>query len=75
MYGHLFFDKECKTYNGNNEASSTNDACLTGCLHVEECKWIHIYHADQVKVIQRLQHKTRNKGEIALNSLIQEIPS
>jgi hypothetical protein len=53
MYGHLFFDKECKTYNGNNEASSTNDACLTGCLHVEECKWSHNYDHAQISIPSR----------------------
>jgi hypothetical protein len=26
------------------KAFSTVDAGLTGCLHVEECKYIHIYH-------------------------------
>ena len=30
-------------------ASSTNGAGLTGCLHVEECKMIHIYHPAQTQ--------------------------
>ena len=32
-----FFNKEIKPYNGKKKAS-TNDAGLTGCLYVEECK-------------------------------------
>lgn len=30
-----------------NRESSTNGADLTGCMHVEECKHIHIYHPEQ----------------------------
>ena len=37
--------RKSKLYNGKKKASSTNDAGLTGSLHVEECtklksKWI-----------------------------------
>ena len=37
IYGYLFFDKETKTIQ-REKVSSTNDADLTGCLPVEECK-------------------------------------
>jgi hypothetical protein len=38
-YGHLIFDKEAKsTQWKKKKASSTNNAGLTGRLHVEECK-------------------------------------
>jgi hypothetical protein len=43
------------------KAPSTNGTGLNGCLHVEECKEIHIYHPvqTQVQVDQRPHHKTR----------------
>jgi hypothetical protein len=33
-----------KPYSGKKKASTTNCSGLTGSLHVEECKLIHIYH-------------------------------
>jgi hypothetical protein len=39
-YGHLTFDKEANPYNGKRRASSTNGASLTGCLHVDDCKYL-----------------------------------
>jgi hypothetical protein len=43
-YVHLIFDKEAKTIQwGKKSAFSTNGACSTGGLHVEECKLIHSY--------------------------------
>ena len=41
--------------------ASTNGACLTGSLPVEECKLIHIYHHAQsyIQVDQGPQHETR----------------
>jgi hypothetical protein len=39
----LCFDKEAKTIQWKN-ASSINGAGLTDSLHVEESKFIHIYH-------------------------------
>ena len=52
--------KKPKPYNGKKTISLTNGASLTGSLHVEECKLIHIYHLvqRQVKVDQGHQHKT-----------------
>ena len=57
----LFLTKKPKPYNGKMKASSTNGAGLTGGLHVEECKYIHIItlHKTQVHVDQRPQHKPR----------------
>jgi hypothetical protein len=53
--------KETKLHSGKKKASSTNSAGLTGSLHIEECKLIHIYHLAQaeVKVDQGPVHKTR----------------
>jgi hypothetical protein len=51
-----------KNKNKNKEkASSTNGASLTGCLHVEECKYIHIYHPAQNSSASRSKtsHKTQ----------------
>jgi hypothetical protein len=44
------------------KASSTNGAGLMRCFHVEECKYIHIYHRvqTQVQVGQVPQQKTRH---------------
>jgi hypothetical protein len=36
--------KKPKPHSGRNNASLTNGAGLTGRLHVEECKLIHIYN-------------------------------
>jgi len=44
--------KRSKPYNRNWKESSRNGAGLTGCVHIEELKWIHIYHPPQ--------HKTEN---------------
>ena len=33
-----------KLQNGEKEASLTNGARVTECLHVKECKQIHMYH-------------------------------
>jgi hypothetical protein len=48
----LFWTKKAKPHNGKkkkkrNESSSTNGTVLTGYLHVEECKYTHIYHPAQ----------------------------
>jgi hypothetical protein len=59
-YGHLIFDKEAKPYNGKGRDSSTNDADITECLHVEECKFTYIYHPAQNSMNQRPQHKNRH---------------
>ena len=37
-----FFTMKPKFYN-EKKASSTNGAGITGCQHVEECKYIHIF--------------------------------
>jgi hypothetical protein len=42
MFGCLIFDKEAKPCNGKGKASSADGAGLTACLHVEDCKQIHI---------------------------------
>jgi hypothetical protein len=42
-----YLTEKPKPYNGKMKASSTNGACLTRYLHVEECKYIHIYHPAQ----------------------------
>ena len=34
--------KEPKPYGGEMKASLTNEAALTGGLHIEECKLVHI---------------------------------
>ena len=54
-----FLIKKPKLYTVK-KVSSTNDACLTGHLHVEECKQIHSYHTakNSSPGAQRLQHKT-----------------
>ena len=41
------FDKEAQNIRSKKKASSANGRSLTGCLHVEECKYIHIYHPAQ----------------------------
>jgi len=38
MYGHLIFDKQMKTTQLKKESILTNDAGLTGCQHIQECK-------------------------------------
>jgi hypothetical protein len=48
-YKDLISTKEVKTYIRKKRASSTNGTVLTGCLHVEECKKIHIYYPAQIK--------------------------
>ena len=35
-YGHLIYDKEARTYNGENTVSSISGAGKTGQLHVKE---------------------------------------
>jgi hypothetical protein len=42
-----------------NKISSTSSAGLTGCLHVEECNYIHSYHLHktQIQVIEDLNIK------------------
>jgi hypothetical protein len=42
-----FLIKKPEIHSGKKKASSTNDAGLTGCLHIEKCKQIHIYHPEQ----------------------------
>jgi hypothetical protein len=57
---HMIFDKEAKTIQWKMRASSTHGADLTGCLHIEGCKLIHIYHPSQnsSQVDQRPQRKS-----------------
>jgi hypothetical protein len=38
------FEKEAKAILWKKESIINNDARLTGGLHVQECKLIHIYH-------------------------------
>jgi hypothetical protein len=45
--GTLFLTKKAKPYNGLKKSSSANDACVTECLHGEECKYTSIYHPAQ----------------------------
>lgn len=43
MYGHVKFDKETEIYNGKKKKpTSANDADLSECLHVKECKQINL---------------------------------
>ena len=61
---------EKKRCNGKMKASSTNGAGLTGCLHVEESKQMHIYHpaqnsspndqVPQLKAIYTKSHRREN---------------
>ena len=45
---HEILDKKAKTIQLNyKKVCSTRSAGLTGCLHVEGCKLIHIYHPAQ----------------------------
>ena len=41
------FDKEATTIQQEREEIFNNGPGLTGYLHVEECKYIHIYHPAQ----------------------------
>ena len=41
------FDKQAQTIQCKKKASSANGRSITGCLHVEECKYIHMYHPAQ----------------------------
>jgi hypothetical protein len=40
-----YLTKKLKPYKGTGRASSLIGAGLNGCLHVEKCKLIHIYHS------------------------------
>ena len=42
-----FSTEQPKLYNGKTKASSKIGASLTGCQHVEEHKYIHIYTGEQ----------------------------
>lgn len=59
-YGYIIFDKEAKNIKRQKKASSTNGACLTVCLHVEECKLSMsiILYKTQILINKRIQHKT-----------------
>ena len=46
-YEHLIFDKEARNTHWKKKASSTHCAGQTRCLHVEECKQIHIHHPNK----------------------------
>jgi hypothetical protein len=39
------------------EASSKNSAGLTGFVHVEECKQIHVYHPAQNSIPSKSKHQ------------------
>ena len=56
-----FWQKKANPYNGKKESSSMIGAGLTGCLHVEECKWsISITLCkSQVQMDQRPQCKNQ----------------
>jgi hypothetical protein len=54
--------KKPKPYNGKGRAFSTNGAGLTGCLHAEECKKIHLY--------QTAPNSSPNGSEISLQNRI-----
>ena len=41
---HWISDKKSKIYNGQKKSFSKNGAGKSWCLHVEECKKIHICH-------------------------------
>lgn len=71
----LFFDNGVSKIHWKNKASSKNDACQNGCLHVEEFK-------TQLQMNQRPQHKTRHteldrrkKWGITLTKFSQETAS
>ena len=56
--------KKLKPYNGKRRGSSINGAGLTGCLHLEECKYIHnnypAQNSVQVDQIPQLSTNTLN---------------
>ena len=73
-HGHLIFYKDTKDHTvEKTKASSTNGAGLTGCLHEEEWRLIHMcitLHKTQVQVDQRPQHKTNPTSDRRLISKI-----
>jgi hypothetical protein len=42
-----FLTKKPKVYNQKKKASPINVAGITGCLHVKECRQLHIYDFGQ----------------------------
>jgi hypothetical protein len=56
--------KKPKPDGGIKKASSTNGIGLNGCLHAEECKYIHIYLPAQHSSPKGSQTSTQNQKHL-----------